>query len=149
MAFLDKLNKMAKVIEDKTADAIEFSNYSAAITAGENGFAMDIKKIGEFYYEFYVNGGTVEPNILAVLQSAKAHQDSIAQAKADIERLNAEIAAEKEAVVIGIGTLLVTIIDFLLIALVIFLMIKTMAKAREITEKMKKEEIVEEVVEAE
>ena len=85
MAFLDKLNKMAKVIEDKTADAIEFSNYSAAITAGENGFAMDIKKIGEFYYEFYVNGGTVEPNILAVLQSAKAHQDSIAQAKADIE----------------------------------------------------------------
>ena len=97
MAFLDKLNKMAKVIEDKTADAIEFSNYNAAITAGENGFAMDIKKIGEFYYEFYVNGGTVEPNILAVLQSAKAHQDSIAQAKADIERLNAEIAAEKEA----------------------------------------------------
>ena len=84
MAFLDKLNKMAKVIEDKTADAIEFSNYNAAITAGENGFAMDIKKIGEFYYEFYVNGGTVEPNILAVLQSAKAHQDSIAQAKADI-----------------------------------------------------------------
>ena len=97
MAFLDKLNKMAKVIEDKTSDAIEFSNYNAAITAGENGFAMDIKKIGEFYYEFYVNGGTVEPNILAVLQSAKAHQDSIAQAKADIERLNAEIAAEKEA----------------------------------------------------
>lgn len=97
MALLDKLNKMAKVIEDKTADAIEFSNYNAAITAGENGFAMDIKKIGEFYYEFYVNGGTVEPNILAVLQSAKAHQDSIAQAKADIERLNAEIAAEKEA----------------------------------------------------
>ncbi len=54
---------------------------------------------------------------------------------------------EKEAVVIGIGTLLVTIIDFLLIALVIFLMIKTMAKARELADKMKKEEIAEEVVE--
>jgi large conductance mechanosensitive channel len=51
-------------------------------------------------------------------------------------------------VVIGIGTLLVTIIDFLLIAFVIFLMIKGMAKARELAEKaMKKEEIVEEVVE--
>ena len=54
----------------------------------------------------------------------------------------------KEAVVIGIGTLLVTIIDFLLIAFVIFLMIKGMAKARELTEKaMKKEEVIEETVE--
>lgn len=97
MAFLDKLNKMAKTIEDKTADAIEMSNYNAAITAGENGFTMDIRRIGEFYYEFFINGGTVEPNILPVLQSAKAHQDAIAQAKADIEKLNAEIAAEKEA----------------------------------------------------
>ncbi len=97
MAFLDKLNKMAKTIEDKTADAIEMSNYNAAITAGENGFTMDIRRIGEFYYEFFINGGTVEPNILPVLQSAKAHQDAIAKAKADIERLNAEIAAEKEA----------------------------------------------------
>lgn len=97
MAFLDKLNKMAKTIEDKTADAIEMSNYNAAITAGENGFTMDIRRIGEFYYEFFINGGTVEPNILPVLQSAKAHQDAIAQAKADIERLTAEIAAEKEA----------------------------------------------------
>ena len=95
MAFLDKLNKMAKTIEDKTADAIEMSNYNAAITAGENGFTMDIRRIGEFYYEFFINGGTVEPNILPVLQSAKAHQDAIAQAKADIEKLNAEIAAEK------------------------------------------------------
>ena len=56
----------------------------------------------------------------------------------------------KPAVVIGIGTLLVTVIDFLLIALVIFMMIKGMAKAREIAEKaMKKEEIVEVVVEEE
>ena len=94
MAFLDKLNKMAKTIEDKTADAIEMSNYNAAITAGENGFTMDIRRIGEFYYEFFINGGTVEPNILPVLQSAKAHQDAIAQAKADIEKLNAEIAAK-------------------------------------------------------
>ena len=54
---------------------------------------------------------------------------------------------EKEAVVIGIGTFLVTIIDFLLIAFVIFLMIKGMAKAKEIAEKMKKEEIAEEVAE--
>lgn len=56
----------------------------------------------------------------------------------------------KPAVVIGIGTLLVTIIDFLLIAFVIFMMIKGMAKAKEIAEKaMKKEEVAEAIVEEE
>ena len=69
----------------------------------------------------------------------------------DLSKINitlAPAAEGKEAVVIGIGTLLVTVIDFLLIAFVIFLMIKGMAKARELAEKaMKKEEIVEEVVE--
>ncbi len=69
----------------------------------------------------------------------------------DLSQINITLAPAvegKEAVVIGIGTLLVTIIDFLLIAFVIFLMIKGMAKARELADKaMKKEEIVEEVVE--
>ena len=97
MALLDKLNKLAKNIEDKTGDAIELSNYSAAITAAENGFTTDIRKIGEFYYEFFINGGNVEPNILPVLQSAKAHVEAAAAAKAEIERINAENEAEKEA----------------------------------------------------
>ena len=69
----------------------------------------------------------------------------------DLSQINITLAPAvegKEAVVIGIGTLLVTVIDFLLIAFVIFLMIKGMAKARELTEKaMKKEEVIEEVVE--
>ena len=69
----------------------------------------------------------------------------------DLSQINITLAPAvdgKEAVVIGIGTLLVTVIDFLLIAFVIFLMIKGMAKARELTEKaMKKEEVIEETVE--
>lgn len=58
----------------------------------------------------------------------------------------------KEAVVIGLGTFLVTVIDFLIIAFVIFAMIKAFAKAKEITEakllKAKEEEIVEEEAKA-
>ena len=69
----------------------------------------------------------------------------------DLSQINITLAPAtegKEAVVIGIGTLLVTVIDFLLIAFVIFLMIKGMAKARELAEKaMKKEEIIEEAAE--
>lgn len=52
------------------------------------------------------------------------------------------------AVVLGVGTFLVTIIDFLIIAFVIFLVIKGFAKAKEISEakllKKKEEEAVEE-----
>ena len=58
----------------------------------------------------------------------------------------------KEAVVIGHGTFLVTVIDFLIIAFVIFAMIKAFAKAKEIAEakllKAKEEEIVEEEAKA-
>lgn len=43
-------------------------------------------------------------------------------------------------VVIGIGTLLVTIIDFLIIAFIVFLIIKLMAKAKELAEKKKANE---------
>lgn len=55
-------------------------------------------------------------------------------------------AVVEPAVTIGIGTLLVTIIDFLIIAFIVFLIIKMFAKARELSEKAlaKKEEAVEE-----
>ncbi len=51
-------------------------------------------------------------------------------------------AVTKEAVVLGLGTFLSTIIDFVLIAFIIFLMIKIFAKTKEITEKklLKKQE---------
>ncbi len=53
------------------------------------------------------------------------------------------------AVQIAIGTFLVTIIDFLIIAFVVFMIIKGFSKAKEIADAklLKKEEVVEEVVE--
>ncbi len=97
MAFLEKLNKLAKNIEDKTGDAMELSALNGKIVTAEHAFNQDIIKIGQFYYEFFLAGGTVEPNILAVAQSAKAHTEEAAAAKAEIERINAENEAEKAA----------------------------------------------------
>ena len=51
---------------------------------------------------------------------------------------NGEIV--KEAVVMGVGTLIATIIDFLLVALVIFFIIKAMNAAKRRMEKPKAEE---------
>lgn len=49
-------------------------------------------------------------------------------------------AVVKEAVVLGIGSFLVTIIDFVIIAFVIFLVVKAINKAKEIAEAKKKKE---------
>ena len=49
-------------------------------------------------------------------------------------------AVVKPEVVIGIGTFISTVIDFVLIAFIVFLVIKLMAKAKEIAEKNKKKE---------
>lgn len=97
MAFLDKINKFAKNIEEKTGDAIEISKYSATIASSEHSYNSSIKQIGEFYYQFFINGGQVEADILPVLQSAKENQDAIAAAKAEIEKINAENKAAREA----------------------------------------------------
>lgn len=63
--------------------------------------------------------------------------------------LNEAGVIEKEAVVIGIGNTLVTVIDFIIIAFVIFTIIKCMNKASKIKDLLiKKEEEEEETKEA-
>ena len=52
----------------------------------------------------------------------------------------ADEAAGTEAIVLGLGTFLGTIINFLVIALVLFSVIKAMNKAKELAEKAKKKE---------
>lgn len=73
----------------------------------------------------------------------------------DMSKFNVELVPEvvenkkvvKEAVVLNIGSLLVTIIDFIIIAFVVFLIIKAFAKAKEISEKARAKEAEEEVAE--
>ena len=54
--------------------------------------------------------------------------------------MNPDGSVAREAIVLGFGTLLGTIIDFLLIALVVFLLIKAMNNAHRIFEHKKAEE---------
>lgn len=64
------------------------------------------------------------------------------------DELNAAGEVIKEGVTIGFGSLVSTVIDFILIAFVIFLMIKVFAKTRELTEKKLRRKAEEEVAEA-
>ena len=54
--------------------------------------------------------------------------------------MGADGVVVKEAVVIGIGTFVSTIIDFVLVALIVFIMIKAFNSAKEKAERLKKKE---------
>lgn len=56
------------------------------------------------------------------------------------EKLAADGTVAKEAVVIGIGTFVAAVIDFVLVALVVFLMIKAFNAAKDKAESLKKKE---------
>ncbi|MBR4882101.1 MAG: large conductance mechanosensitive channel protein MscL [Clostridia bacterium] len=115
---------------------------------------------GEFK-EFIMRGNVIDMAIGVVIATAfgaitKALVDKIIMplvglliggidlAKWDIvlkpEVLDETGVVATEAVVLGIGSFLVTIIDFIIIAFVIFLIVKAMNKAKEMAEAKKKEE---------
>ena len=97
MAFLETINKLAKELGERTGEAMEISRLNAIVGTEEQNFEEAIQKIGEFYYEFYLAGGRLEPNIRAVAAAATEHRENAARAKADIERITAEAEAAREA----------------------------------------------------
>ena len=63
MAFFDKLNQVAKNLGDKTTDAIETTKLNSKINSERNAADDELKKIGEFYYSVFANGGSVAPEV--------------------------------------------------------------------------------------
>lgn len=90
MAFLDKLNQVAKNIGDKTNDAIETTRLNSKIKAEQEAAAGDLQKVGEHYYHLFAAGGEAAPEVLEFCQSAKAHYDAAAEAQAEVERIKTE-----------------------------------------------------------
>lgn len=110
MAFLDKLNDLAKNIGDKTNDAIETTKLNSKINAEKSAAAEDLKKIGEHYYSLFAASGEAVPEVMEFCQSAKAHYDVAADAQSEIERIKAENEAEKTAPVTQAPAILVGIV---------------------------------------
>ena len=97
MAFFDKLNDFAKNISDKTTDAIETGKLQSKANSEKNLAGEELKKIGEFYYNAWLNGGEIAPEVLDFCTAAKAHYDAAAEAQAEIDRIRAENEAAKAA----------------------------------------------------
>ena len=97
MAFFDKLNDFAKNISDKTTDAIETGKLQSKVNSEKNLAGEELKKIGEFYYNAWLNGGEIAPVVLEICTAAKAHYDAAGEAQAEIDRIRAENEAAKAA----------------------------------------------------
>ena len=100
MAFFDKLNDFAKNIGDKTSDAIETGKLNSKINAENNAAGEELKKIGTYYYNLFLEGdvnGAVAPEVLEFCQNAKAHYEAAAAAQAEIENIKAANEAARAA----------------------------------------------------
>lgn len=97
MAFFDKINNLAKNISDKTSDAIETGKLNSKANAEKNLAAEDLKKIGEVYYNIWLETGEAAPGAEELFQSAKGHYDAAEEALAEVERIRAENEAAKAA----------------------------------------------------
>ena len=97
MAFFDKLNQVAKNIGDKTSDAIETGKLNSKVNSEKNLAGEELKKIGEFYYNAWLESGEIAPEVLEICIAAKAHYDAAAEAQAEIDRIRAENEAAKAA----------------------------------------------------
>lgn len=90
MAFLDKLNDLAKNIGDKTNDAIETTRLNSRINAERAAADEELRKIGAFYYEQFVQSGEAVPEVLKFCQTTMTHYDAVAVAQGEIDRIKAE-----------------------------------------------------------
>ena len=93
MAFLDKLNDIAKNIGDKTGDAIETTKLTAKINSEKAAIDNDFRRIGEFYYNAFISGMQVDPELAEVFESARAHFEAIAAAQDEIQKIKTENTA--------------------------------------------------------
>ena len=101
MAFFDKISQAAKNIGDKTTDAFETTKLNSKINAEKNAAGEEYKKIGEFYYNIFANGGEVSPEVMEFCRTAKSHLDAAAEAQAEIDRIKAENEAAKAPAVVA------------------------------------------------
>ncbi len=86
----DKASEFAKKAGDAAETAIETTKLNAKIKSEMNAAEDEYAKIGEFYYNQYIAGTPVAPDVEAMCQSAKAHLEAAAEAKAELEKIKAE-----------------------------------------------------------
>lgn len=99
MVFFNKFEDLAKNLGDKTSDAIEIGKLNNRINSKKAAVGEELKKIGEHYYNLFLAEGQATPEVLEFCEAAKAHNEAVAEAQAEINRIKAENEVAKAAAV--------------------------------------------------
>jgi len=97
MAFLDKLNTIAKNVGEKTGDAIEITKLNAKISSEKSAMNELYKQLGEKIYEKYAAGAYQDVDMAALFTEVDAHRANIAEAEGKIDAIKAENEAKAQA----------------------------------------------------
>jgi hypothetical protein len=92
MAFLDKLGDIARNLGDKTTDAIETTKLNSKIGSEKTAIAECMRKIGEYYYQKRNSGEFSDDGAAELFAAIDGHNQAIADAQAEIERIKTETA---------------------------------------------------------
>lgn len=97
MAFLDKLNNLAKNVGEKTNDAIETTRMNSKISSEKSKIAEQYKKIGEYYYNKHAQGETLDVEVAEFCTAVDASNQVIKENEEAIQKLKDEREAQKQA----------------------------------------------------
>ncbi len=97
MAFLDKLNTIAKNVGEKTGDAIEITKLNAKIASEKSAMAELYKQLGEKIYEKYTAGAYQDEDMTALFASVDGRKAAIAEAEGKITAIREENQAKVQA----------------------------------------------------
>ena len=93
MAILDKISGFAKSVGGMAGNAAETNKLNSKISAEQSAVNEVMKQIGEFYYKKYAETGKADNDITEFCAKIDGHNAAIAEAKAEIQRINAAAAA--------------------------------------------------------
>lgn len=98
MAFLDKLGDIARNIGDKATDAIETTKLNSKINAEKTAIAECMRQIGEYYYKKHQSGEPDDSAMAELYSAIDGHNNTIADTQEEISRIQAENAAQAQAI---------------------------------------------------
>lgn len=88
MEILDRLNDVAKVVVDKTTEALETTRLNAKIASERSSIAEKYKQLGEVYYKKHRGGMILEPEAMEICDVIDVHNKTIEDAKEEIRKMH-------------------------------------------------------------
>lgn len=97
MAFREKLEEFAKTACNKTGEAVEYTRLNAKIFSEKNAIKDDYKKLGEYMYQAYKDGISLDERALDFCRSIDAHNMIIESTQKELNRSKIAQAKPKTA----------------------------------------------------